>query len=641
MIRRGAIMLGALWALTPAPMNAAYIEPPSLAAEVAAGRLPPIEQRLPQSPLKAMPEGKDMELGRHGGELRFLIGRPQDVRLMVVYSYARLVVYDTKFELRPDIVEAVESDGDRVFTFKLRRGHRWSDGQPFTSEDFRYYWHDVVLNKQLSPLGPPQVLMVDGKPPRVEFPDATTVRYSWSSPNPYFLPAVAGPSPLYIYRPAHYLRQFHAKYTDAETLAAEVKKAGVRNWQALHNRRDNQYRNDNPDLPTLDPWVVQTKPPSDRFVFVRNPYFHRVDPEGRQLPYIDRVAATVADGRLIPAKTGAGEADLQARGISFNNYTFLRQAAKRNDFTVRLWNTAKGSHIALFPNLNASDPTWRQLNRDPRFRRALSLAINRREINQVIYFGLALEAANTVLPQSPLYRNYYRLAAAQFDLRTANRLLDEIGVVKRDGRGVRLLPDGRPLEVIVETAGEDTEQTDVLELIHDSWLDAGVKLFSRPSQREVFRNRIFAGQTKMSVWSGLENGLPTAATPPDELAPTSQQQLQWPKWGQYIETRGGSGEAVDDPAAKELMRLNEDWRLSVSRSERERIWHRMLEIHAEQVFTIGLIAGVKQPVVVNSHLRNVPAEGVYNWDPGSFFGVYRPELFWFDESRRTAASAAQ
>ncbi|HJS32678.1 MAG TPA: ABC transporter substrate-binding protein [Alphaproteobacteria bacterium] len=641
MIRCGATLIGALWALMPAPTFAAYIEPPSLAAEVAAGRLPPIGQRLPETPLTAMPEGKDMELGRHGGELRFLIGRPQDVRLMVVYSYARLVVYDTKFELQPDIVEAVESDGDRVFTFKLRRGHRWSDGRPFTGEDFRYYWQDVVLNKQLSPLGPPQVLMVDGKPPRVEFPDATTVRYSWASPNPHFLPALAGPSPLYIYRPAHYLKQFHAKYTDAETLTAEVKKAGVRNWQALHNRRDNQYRNDNPELPTLDPWVVQTKPPADRFVFVRNPYFHRVDPEGRQLPYIDRVAATVADGRLIPAKTGSGEADLQARGISFNNYTFLRQASKRNEFTVHLWNTAKGSHVALFPNLNASDPTWRRLNRDQRFRRALSLAINRREINQVIYFGLALEAANTVLPQSPLYRNYYRLASAQFDLRTANRLLDEIGMVKRDGRGVRLLPDGRPLELIVETAGEDTEQTDVLELIHDSWLEAGVKLFSRPSQREVFRNRIFAGQTKVSVWSGLENGLPTAATPPDELAPTSQQQLQWPKWGQFVETRGGSGEAVDDPSAKELMRLNEDWRLADSRAERERIWHRMLEIHAEQIFTIGLIAGVKQPVVVSNHLRNVPAEGVYNWDPGSFFGIYRPELFWFDESRRTAASAAQ
>ena len=67
----------------------------------------------------------------------------------------------------------------------------------------------------------------------------------------------------------------------------------------------------------------------------------------------------------------------------------------------------------------------------------------------------------------------------------------------------------------------------------------------------------------------------------------------------------------------------------------------MLEIHAEQIFTIGLIAGVKQPVVVSNHLRNVPAEGVYNWDPGSFFGIFRPELFWFDESRRTAASAAQ
>jgi peptide/nickel transport system substrate-binding protein len=186
------------------------------------------------------------------------------------------------------------------------------------------------------------------------------------------------------------------------------------------------------------------------------------------------------------------------------------------------------------------------------------------------------------------------------------------------------------MEIVVETAGEDTEQTDVLELVHDSWRSVGIKLFSRPSQREVFRNRIFAGETVMSIWSGLENGLPNAESNPDEIAPTSQQQLQWPKWGQYNETRGVSGEPVDIPAARELFDLQKQWSNAATHSEREAIWHRMLAIYTENVFTIGLVAGVLQPVVISNQLRNVPVEGIYNWSPGAHFGMYKPDCFWFD-----------
>jgi peptide/nickel transport system substrate-binding protein len=612
-----------------------FIDSPALADDVAAGRLPTVDKRLPAEPLVYAPSG-DFEPGRHGGELRIIMGRSQDVRMMVVYGYARLVGFDAEHQLKPDLLAAVDVHEGRSFTLRLRPGHRWSDGQPFTTEDFRYWWEDVVNNPTLSPSGLPMTLVVDGERVKVEFIDARTVRYSWSKPNPYFLPALAGPTPLYIFRPAHYLKRFHQNYADKAKLDEQVRAARVRNWGQLHNRLDNMYRNDNPELPTLEPWVLQTKPPAERFIFARNPYFHRVDAAGRQLPYIDRVAMAIAEGKLIPLKTGAGEADLQARNIAFNNYTFLRQAAKRNEFDVRLWNTAKGAHVALYPNLNAADPVWQKLNRDVRFRRALSLAINRREVNQVVFFGLALEGHNTVLPGSPLYEKRFR--DAPFDLKEANRLLDEMGLAKRDGRGVRLLSDGRPLEILVETAGEDTEQTDILQLIQDSCLEAGIKIFAKPSQREVFRNRVFSGQAVMTVWFGLENGLPLPTTSPEELAPTNQQQLQWPKWGVHFEDGGKSGEAIDDPAAQELARLNAAWRIAVDDAERTRIWKRMLEIHAEQVYTIGLVANVRQPVVVSSRLRNVPQVAVYNWDPGAFFGVYRPDAFWFGDARRTVGA---
>lgn len=631
------VLAAVLAAALTAPAAAEFQDSPVLAADVSAGKLPPVAKRLPETPLLTTPDRDGIEPGHYGGELRMLMGRAQDTRMMVVYGYSRLVRYNAKLELIPDILEDVQNEGDKVFTLKLRKGHRWSDGHPFTTEDFRYWWEDIASNKKLAPAGPPRDLMPDGEKPKVEIIDDVTVRYSWPVPNPYFLPKLAGASPLFIYRPAHYLKQFHEKYANKTKLEEAVRNANVRGWPQLHNRLDNQYRNDNPDLPTLEPWMLVTRPPADRFVFARNPYFHRVDAEGNQLPYIDRVVGIVADGRLIPPKTGSGESDLQARNISFSDFTFLRRAAKRNDFSVHLWSTARGAHLALYPNLNVSDPVWRDLVRDVRFRRALSLAINRHEINQVVYFGLALEGQNTVLPKSPLFRPEYRDAYAKFDLAQAKRLLDELGLKKRDSRGVRLLPDGRPLEVIVETPGEDTEQTDVLELIHDSWLDAGIKLYSRPLQREVLRNRLFAGQTVMTIWFGLENGIPTPDMSPEELAPTSQQGMQWPKWGQYTETGGASGEKVDEPAAAELMELNKAWEHAGSGPERVRIWHRMLAINAEQVYSIGLIASVKQPVVVSNRLRNVPTEGIYNFDPGAFFGIYRPDLFWFADTPRTAA----
>ena len=608
----------------------AYSEAPSLAKKVAAGKLPPVEERLPFNPRKLNFKNLGLKIGKYGGSIRMLMARAKDARQMSVYGYSRLVGYHPKtFELEADILESFEVEEGRRFTFELRRGHKWSDGQPLTSEDFRYWWEDVANNKELSPVGPPKIMTINGELPIFEVINRYKFRYTWKRPNPDFLPRLASASPLYIYRPAHYMRQFHKKYTGQTALKETVKKYKQRNWAALHNKMDNLYRNDNIDLPVLQPWVSISKPSASRLIFKRNPFFHRVDPEGKQLPYADSFIFTIANNKLIPAKTGTGEVDLQARYLRFDDYTFLKKGEERSPYSTRLWKTAKGAHLALFPNLNVNNPILRKLIRDVRFRRALSLGVHRHEINQVIYYGLAIGGNNSVLPESPLYRPTYRNKWANFDLQKANQLLDEIGLVQRDSSGIRLMPDGSPLHLIIETAGESTEQTDVLELVRDSWLKIGIKIFSKPSQRNVFRNRIFSGETAMSIWSGVENGLITADSSPAEFVPTSQQSLQWPKWGQYHETNGKAGEKPTGEHVIHLLELYQRWKNTAAQKEKSKIWQKILEIHSDQIYSIGLVAAVLQPVVVSSQLKNVPLSAIYNWNPGAHFGIYKPDTFWF------------
>jgi len=608
-----------------------YIETPVLEARVAAGDLPPIAERLPTVPRVIAMDGKKRVAGRHGGRWRMLIHRSKDVKMFSVYGYTRLVTYNEALDLVPDILADMIAEDERVYTLKLREGHKWSDGHPFTSEDFRYYWEDVANNEELSPSGPPRSLRVRNELPVVEIIDETTVRYSWSQPNPTFIPSLAGAAPLFIYRPAHYLKQFHARYKEKKKKLSALSERRLRNWAAEHNNKDNQYKFDNPDLPTLQPWINTTKPPATRFVGLRNPYFHRVDPNGRQLPYLDEITMTVADSKLIPAKVGSGEVDLQARSLNFSDYTFLKEGEERHNYTVRLWRTAGGARLALYPNLNVKDEGWRGLFRDVRFRRALSMAINRHEINQAMYYGLGIEGNNTVLPDSPLFEPRYRDEWARYDVDAAKRLLDQIGLTDFDDDEFRLFPDGRRLEIIVETAGEDTEQSDVLELVRDAWAEIGIKVYTKPSQREVFRNRIYAGESQMSIWAGYENAMPTANMSPGEFAPTRQTSLQWSKWGQHYETSGMAGEAPELPAARQLLELHEEWFRVGKGPERERIWHEILDLHADNVFTIGLISGVLQPVVVVDNLRNVPEVGIYNWNPGSHLGIYMPDTFWLDQ----------
>ncbi|MDO9524181.1 MAG: ABC transporter substrate-binding protein [Gemmobacter sp.] len=599
-----------------------------LTDRVSVGTIPDVASRLPQNPRVVNVAAMGREPGRHGGTIRSLIGGQRDVRLMPINGYSRLVGYSPDFTLQADILDHFEVVEDRSFTFHIRKGHRWSDGTPLTAEDFRYCWEDVNKDPEISPSGVQPELRVAGKEAQFEVLDEFTVRYTWDKPIPDFLPNLAGPVPLRIVLPSAYLKGFHAKYQSPETMAKLIADWKVDDWVALHQKVSRQNRPENPGLPTLEPWMPTTMPPAEQFVFDRNPYFHRVDENGAQLPYIDRWVLNVSSTEIITAKTATGESDLQYLALDFNDFTLLKQGEAVHPVHVSLWTRIQGSRVALIPNLNCNDPGWRAVLRDVRVRRAMSLAVNRQEINEALFYGLGTPSANTVLPGSPLYKPEYAEAYAGFDLDQAARLLDEAGLNMRNSAGLRLLPDGKPANLIIETAGESTLETDLLELIRDQFRAIGIAVFVRALQRDLFRSRALGGDLVMSVWQGLDNGVPTAEMPPSQLAPTLDDQLQWPLWGLHFLSSGTKGEAPDMPEVQELVDLMTKWRESRTTEERQSIWARMLQINAEQVFTIGTVNATPQPLLRANWLRNMPENALYGYDPSSYLGVYMPDTFW-------------
>ena len=617
-------MAAPAFAADPVP---ALKETPMFADQVKSGVLPPVDKRVPEQPwvVKYFAGGEGP--GQQGGQLNMLVASARDTRLMTIFSYTRLIVYDDKFKLKPDILESYEEKDGREFTFKLRAGHKWSDGQPFTTEDFRFFWEDVANNKDLSSGGPNVELLVDGKPPKVEIIDPLTIKYTWDKPNPYFIESQARAAPLFLYRPAHYLRKFHAKYTpEAEILKSA--KGGQQSWVAIYRRNDVMYANDNVDLPSLNPWVSTTPSPAQRFVYMRNPYYHRIDEKGQQLPYVDRVIFTVAAANLVPAKAGLGEADLQPRYLNMRDYTFLQKSAQTSGVNVRLWEAGSGSQLALYPNLTTNDEEWRKLMRDVRFRRALSLAIDREELNQVVYIGLAKPSNNTIMPRSDLFKPEYATRWADYDPKLANKLLDEVGLTKKDSQGFRLLPDGRPATIVVEHSSEETEDNDALALIADNWKKIGIKMLTKPQTRDNFRLRTFSGEAVMTAFAGAVTAVPTVNTSPKEFAPTMLGGLQWSRWGMFVESKGKQGEKCDLESACKLLDYVKEWETGATPEERRKAWDKILASNADEVFSIGTVNGVRQPVVVGPKVRNVPKEGYYAWDPGGYIGLYQPDTFW-------------
>ncbi len=618
------VLLGLLLAAPGLWAQMQYHEAPSLAAMVQAGTLPPVQERLPAEPMVIQTVE---EVGQYGG--RWTFGIPTQSQLGV-YSYA---TYD--FAARwnraadviiPNVIRDWEfSEDGRTITMYLRAGMKWSDGAPFTADDIVFWLDDFVRNDALSP-GKPGWLLVAGELPVGRKIDDTTVSWTFAAPPGLLLNDFATTRGN-IFAPKHYMEQFHADYTDADKVQAMAKEAGFEDWTQLFRNNRDWYRAQNHDYPVLNAWAVKTsfEDSATLTVYERNPYYWKVDQVGNQLPYIDEVAiAITTTAETLNLKTMAGEFDFQMRYLNPANFTLFYDNQERGDYRILEWPTGIGSDAALFFNQSTPDLVLRELFQDLRFRQALSLAINREEINQLVFDGQGQARQATVVELSPLFKPEYAAAYADYDPERANRLLDEIGLTQRDGDGFRLRPDGESLSLLLDSPGEKTATIDSIELVVEYWGAIGIKAASNHSERSAYRARRNANETQINVW---EMGFMMYPSNPVFLIPSSSGSDFGPDLGVWYNTGGAEGQEPPEPI-KEALRAYDQIKQTPETEKKNELFHRILELQAENIWVLGMVGGLKETLIVKNHLRNVPDVSIFDSLVGRYIGLTAAEQYF-------------
>jgi peptide/nickel transport system substrate-binding protein len=612
--------------------QADYNEAPQLAERVTAGNLPPVEERLPVNPLVVQPVE---QVGDYGGTWRNgMVGSNDGAILQRTIAYEYLLRWDPEWtEAIPNIAESFEaSDDATTFTFHLREGMKWSDGQPFTADDIMFWYEDVLMNTDLTP-AVTSWLQAGGEPVVVEKVEDYTVTFRFAAPNGLFLQHIAsvnGWPPTS--HPRHYLEQFHIDY-NPDGIDALVSEAGVETWMALFQSRvgfDPRWQN--ADLPKLWPWIV-TQPydgSSTRVVAERNPYYFKVDTEGNQLPYIDRVVFNLFDEQeVFLLRTLSGEIDYTSDHINtISNRAVLFDNMERADYRFTEVVAGGGNTMRVALNLTHRDPVKREIFNNRDFRVGLSYAIDRQELIDLIYVGLGEPKQEGPPRGTPLFNEQLYEQYTEYNPELANEYLDRAGYAERDAEGFRLGPDGNRISFTVEVVNNQLDRVNQLELIQGYWRDVGIDMQVRPIERSLFYTRKDANEHDANVWGGRGGGL-DAMLDPRWYFPFSSESnyaVAWATW------RNNPEDPVAEEPPAEVKRQMELYDQLIASGDAERqneLMAEILQMAADHFYYIGISTTPNDYAIVKNNFRNVPDQMWGAWiypNPGPV----NPEQFFIE-----------
>lgn len=590
-----------------------YGEAPMLGRLVEQGKLPPVEQRLPERPAVVQPYER---IGVYGGQMRTITGSPDNL------TEAQYMVFEPLLRFASDGVTIVPNvvthwqigeDGKSITLF-LRKGMRWSDGVPVTVEDVLFSWYDVILNKDIYP-NPPTMFKVGSKPMEIERVDDFTFRLVFAEPYPticYSLTRIAAaPAGIdvlnLLIQPKHYLRKYHPKYTALREIEDKAKQAGFANWFELFREINYPARPTGmlspqtpPDFPTIGPWHVVEVPATGHTILQRNPYYWKVDPEGNQLPYIDRIHSTyIGNPEARNLQFVTGDVDFAGLYSRLENTPLFLSNRQKAGYSVYFWRENQGSRVSYYFNQTHRDPVLRKIFQDRRFRIALSLAIDRQEINEVVYFGKCKPQQDTVNRICSFFEPEFETSYAEYDPDRANRILDEIGLERRGVKGWRYRLDGRQLAIVLDAIDVEPYKK-TAQLLKEYWQDVGVLLNWRVVENNLMILRLMGNSADVI---GFPNDVAT------DISVLSQPLLGiaiWaPLWDRWLTMQGEQGEEPPQQI-KELYKLWEELRRTADPQDRIILGKKLVRSQAENLWGIGTVGESIRPIIVSNRLHNVP-----------------------------------
>ncbi len=595
-------------------------EAPMLAEQVAAGTLPPLEERLPVTPLVVEPFEAP---GKYGGTWKIGATSPRGA-----YTNARTVsesfaMWDrTATQPVPDVAESWEiSDDFSTYTFYMRQGMKWSDGMPFTSEDVLFWWNDIVLNTEYTP-APPDWVRIAGEVPTVTAPDDYTVVFEFPSPYSLFLPNLAFRGINMFDFPKHYISQFHPAYVDEAELAAKIEELGFESWTVAVLALVHPI---NPDLPRISAWVNTTLNPETSALYVRNPYYFKVDSEGRQLPYMDEMEVFIyQDKEVLLLSAMNGEINYEAQVIAAPDFPVLSQNEERGGYKVYRYD--RPVPMAVFFNQDSSDPVMGPLVKDVRFRRALSIGVDRQDINESAFLGLGENSQALPNAADPYSVAELSLVDTEYDADAANALLDEIGLTERDSEGFRLTADGERVSITMPVLGGQGVADLAYEILAEYWRALGIEVAVNFQPGDAWVAYVRAGEHTVA---GYLSATIQWVVDPVWYIPTSDYTYFAPLTGLYYATAGKDGKEPEG-LLLELQETFDAMKAATDPAEQVKLGQHITEIHAQNLFRVGYVQGF-QPVLADANFRNIPHEYGLE-DYRIYFPRYmQPEQWWLDE----------
>ncbi len=609
-----------------------YTEAPMLAELVAKGELPPVDERLPKEPIVVEPLG---QVGRYGGRLRGLVPDPTGESPETDWLRGTSL-----FMRSPDLKEIIPwvakgytlSDDLQELVIYLREGLRWSDGEPLTTEDVQFWYEDIFLDTNLTPQVPIK-WAPGGEPMKVVIEDDYTFRLQFAVPNPIILDHLPTLGP---YSPKHYMAQFHIAHNEeADKLA---KSEGFEFWYESfqYHSEGAQFQQDS-EYPSLERWTFERQDSMGNRYYVRNPYYWVVDAEGQQLPYTDYVERMTTENlEVMNAKVLAGDGTHHSWFLTLENYPLYKQHESDGDYTVGLYPDLRAAEYGFCFNYTHKDEVLREIFNDIRWRKAMSHAIDRDEINELRFAGLGVPRQPVMDPSASFWEEGLDQYYLEYDVDLANELLNDMGLEWDSAKQWRLRPDGQELHLNFEYWASKADVSEISELIKGYWAKVGVNVSLKPEDQQFYKQRMQANDHTIGVWAiGGSSEIYSRQNEPIRYRPPwhwpAESPLGGTEWYRWLTTDGSAGIEPPDEV-KELWSVVEQWLLEPFGSDRyHELGREMLRINAENLWLIGTVGLVPRAAIIKNSVRNTPQPGSTLSVEYNMWIYYQPEQWWLEE----------